>query len=67
MAGHDSIAMNTMVPSVMMFIPSIDGVSHCEREFTSDEDLLVGLDALTGMLVRLAEGELDGVSPAPRY
>lgn len=67
MAGHDSIAMNTMVPSVMMFIPSIDGVSHCEREFTSDEDLLVGLEALTGMLVRLAEGELDGVSPAPRY
>lgn len=67
MAGHDSIAMNTMAPSVMMFIPSIDGLSHCEREFTRDEDMIVGLGALTGVLARLVEGELDGVQPAPRY
>lgn len=67
MAGHDSIALNTMVPSVMMFIPSIDGVSHCERELTRDEDMLLGLDALTGVLVRLADGELDDVEPAATY
>lgn len=67
MAGHDSIALNTMVPTVMMFIPSIDGVSHCEREFTRDEDMLTGLDALTGVLLRMADGALDGVPPARRY
>ena len=62
MAGHDSVAMNTVTPSVMMFIPSEDGVSHCEREFTSDEDMVTGLDALVGVLERMVEGALDGVS-----
>lgn len=67
MAGHDSIALNTVVPTVMMFVPSVDGVSHCEREFTHDADLLTGVDALTGVLLRMVEGALDNVEPAPRY
>lgn len=67
MAGHDSIAMNTVAPTIMMFIPSIDGVSHCEREFTADRDMLTGLDALTGVLIRMVDGALDGVQPAERY
>lgn len=67
MAGHDSIALNTVAPTVMTFIPSIDGVSHCEREFTRDEDMLIGLDALFGVLVRMVDGALDGVEPAPPY
>ncbi|WP_353616164.1 M20 family metallo-hydrolase [Arthrobacter sp. MYb213] len=46
MAGHDSVAMNKIVPTVMMFIPSIDGVSHCEREFSTDEHMLDGLEVL---------------------
>jgi beta-ureidopropionase / N-carbamoyl-L-amino-acid hydrolase len=67
MAGHDSIALNTVAPTVMMFVPSIDGVSHCEREETLDEDMLTGLDALTGVLERMLNGALDGVEPAARY
>jgi beta-ureidopropionase / N-carbamoyl-L-amino-acid hydrolase len=67
MAGHDSIAMNTVAPSVMMFIPSVDGVSHCEREMTLDQDMLTGLDALTGVLERVLDGALDGVEPAEPY
>ena len=62
MAGHDSVAMNTVTPSVMMFIPSADGVSHCEREVTSDEDMLTGLAALVGVLERMVQGELDSVT-----
>lgn len=58
MAGHDSVAMNFRVPSVMMFVPSVDGVSHCEREFTTDADLVNGLHALTGVVTRMAEGAL---------
>jgi len=61
MAGHDSVSMNTTAPSVMLFIPSKDGVSHCEREFTSDEDMIAGLQWLTQVLRRMVEGELDGV------
>ncbi|MCC9196753.1 M20 family metallo-hydrolase [Arthrobacter sp. zg-Y820] len=58
MAGHDSVAMNTVAPSVMLFIPSVDGVSHCEREFTTDEDMVLGLDMLTGVTRELISGAL---------
>jgi N-carbamoyl-L-amino-acid hydrolase len=51
----------------MMFIPSIDGVSHCERENTLDQDMLIGLDTLTGVLERMLDGALDGVEPAEPY
>jgi N-carbamoyl-L-amino-acid hydrolase len=66
MAGHDSVAMNRIVPSVMMFIPSVDGVSHCEREFTTDADMLAGLDALTEVAEELVNGALlEGEGPVP--
>lgn len=58
MAGHDSVAMNTMVPSVMLFIPSVDGVSHCEREFSTDEDMVKGLSALKRVVREMLQGKL---------
>lgn len=61
LAGHDSVAMNTIVPTVMLFVPSADGVSHCEREFTADEDLVAGLAVLTESARRLVRGGLAGV------
>ncbi|MDA3642628.1 M20 family metallo-hydrolase [Saccharopolyspora indica] len=59
MAGHDSVAMNRIVPALMLFIPSIDGVSHCEREFTSDDQMATGVDALTEATWELLNGELE--------
>lgn len=58
MAGHDSVAMNARVPSIMLFVPSVDGVSHCEREFTSDEDMLKGLELLTEVAWDLLQGAI---------
>ena len=58
MAGHDSVPMNRIVPTVMMFIPSVDGVSHCEREFSTDEDMVAGVDALTGVAWEMVHGAL---------
>ncbi|WOH18320.1 M20 family metallo-hydrolase [Paenarthrobacter sp. GOM3] len=58
MAGHDSVAMNTAVPSVMLFVPSVDGVSHCEREFTTDQDMVTGVEMLTGVARELLQGAL---------
>ena len=58
MAGHDSVAMNHRVPAVMMFVPSVDGVSHCEREFTTDDDMIRGLRVLTSVATELVGGEL---------
>lgn len=62
MAGHDSVALNTVTPSVMTFIPSAGGVSHCEREFTADQDMATGVDMLTALIERLLDGALDGVA-----
>ena len=58
MAGHDSVAMNTVAPSVMLFIPSVDGVSHCEREFTTDADMVAGVEMLAGVARELVRGAL---------
>lgn len=56
--GHDSVAMNQRYPTVMLFLPSKDGASHCEREFSSDSDMVKGLRALTAVLSRLVQHDL---------
>ncbi|RNE49310.1 M20 family metallo-hydrolase [Corynebacterium alimapuense] len=63
MAGHDSVPMNRIVPTVMVFVPSVDGVSHCEREFTRDEDLVAGVKVLAEIASKLVSGSLDAVEP----
>ena len=57
-AGHDSTNMKDLVPTVMLFVPSVDGVSHNLNEYTRDEDLIAGVDHLTGVLRKLASGAL---------
>lgn len=58
-AGHDSTNMKDVVPAVMLFVPSVDGISHNEAEYTRDEDLLRGVELLTEVTRRLLHGELD--------
>lgn len=62
LAGHDSINMKDLVPTVMLFVQSVDGISHNEREYTKDEDICAGVDMLTAVARRLCDGELDGSS-----
>ncbi|UOQ57417.1 M20 family metallo-hydrolase [Leucobacter allii] len=57
-AGHDSTNMKDVVPTVMLFVPSVNGVSHNLDEHTRDEDLLAGVAHLTGVIRRLAAGAL---------
>ena len=53
-AGHDAMVFSRHMPSAMLFVPSIDGISHHWTENTSDEDIVMGarvyLDAAAGML-----------------
>lgn len=53
-AGHDSKYMNKLAPTVMVFIPSIDGVSHCEEEYSTTEDIEKGTQVLLDMALNLA-------------
>ena len=37
-AGHDAQFASYMMPTTMIFVVSKNGLSHCEEEFTSDEE-----------------------------
>ncbi|MCI1857787.1 MAG: Zn-dependent hydrolase [Sporolactobacillus sp.] len=41
-AGHDAQYMAGYLPAAMIFVPSVDGKSHCEEELTSYEDCARG-------------------------
>ncbi|KAB1645063.1 M20 family metallo-hydrolase [Gulosibacter chungangensis] len=58
LAGHDSTNLKDMVPTIMLFVPSVDGITHNEKEFTKDEDMLAGVSLLTEVLRRVTAGEL---------
>src|SRR4051794_5479833 len=44
-ALHDAAEVARVVPTAMMFTPSIGGLSHTPKEDTSDEDLTVAIEA----------------------
>ena len=56
-AGHDSQIFAPHVPTAMLFVPSIKGISHNPKENTSPEDLAEGVRALTNALYELAYKE----------
>jgi N-carbamoyl-L-amino-acid hydrolase len=45
-AGHDAQAMAQLGPMGMIFIPSIGGISHSPREFSTAEDIVRGARVL---------------------
>ena len=45
-AGHDAAVLSRHVPSGMLFVPSVGGLSHSPRESTADEHLVLGAQAL---------------------
>lgn len=55
-AGHDSTNLKDLVPTIMLFVPSVNGISHNELEYTADSDLVQGVEMLTGVLDRLVHG-----------
>jgi beta-ureidopropionase / N-carbamoyl-L-amino-acid hydrolase len=55
-AGHDAQILSQVVPSAMLFVPSIGGISHHYTENTRDEDIVLGCqvfaDAAAAILAR---------------
>ncbi len=45
-AGHDAQYMAAIAPAGMVFVPSRDGRSHCEEEFTPMDDIEHGANTL---------------------
>jgi acetylornithine deacetylase/succinyl-diaminopimelate desuccinylase-like protein len=57
-AGHDAQNMVGLGPVGMLFVPSVDGVSHAPDEATSPEHLVAGAEVLFDAL-RLADDQLS--------
>lgn len=56
-AGHDSQIFAPFYPTAMLFVPSIDGISHNPKEYTEPKDLLEGAKALAAAFYELAYKE----------
>lgn len=52
-AGHDAQVIAPHIPSAMMFVPSIGGISHHWTENTYDEDIAVGAEVYVDAVLRL--------------
>jgi beta-ureidopropionase / N-carbamoyl-L-amino-acid hydrolase len=54
-AGHDAQYLARKLPSAMMFVPSINGISHHWSENTSDEDIVLGARVFTDAIARVLQ------------
>lgn len=57
-AGHDAQILAAVCPSAMIFVPSVDGISHNVREFTHPHHLEAGANVLLSVLCELAGAEV---------
>lgn len=53
-AYHDAMVLGKEVPMGMIFIPSEGGVSHSPEEYTSYEDIALGVEVLAKTIARLS-------------
>ena len=51
-AGHDAQFAAYMLPTTMVFVPSKDGHSHCEPEYTSPEQCTQGASVLLNAVLK---------------
>jgi len=56
-AGHDAQDMARLAPVGMIFIPSIGGISHSPKEFSTPKDIENGANVLLGAVMKV-----DGAS-----
>jgi N-carbamoyl-L-amino-acid hydrolase len=53
-AGHDAQMISDFTPTGMIFVPSVEGVSHNPREFTAWDDVVLGTNVLLHTLIEMA-------------
>ena len=54
-AGHDAQAIASITPAAMVFVPSVNGVSHAPAEYSTPEDCANGAQVLLNAVL-LADG-----------
>jgi N-carbamoyl-L-amino-acid hydrolase len=54
-AGHDAAIFADLVPSGMLFVPSLGGISHAFDEDTRHEDIVLGCQVLAGSAIAVLD------------
>lgn len=54
-AGHDAQMLARICPTAMVFVPSVNGLSHNPAEYTKPDDLEAGANVLLRTLLELAD------------
>jgi N-carbamoyl-L-amino-acid hydrolase len=52
-AGHDSQHIASIAPAAMIFIPSVGGISHSPKEFSTATDMANGANVLLQTILKL--------------
>ena len=52
-AGHDAMHMAAIMPTTMIFVPSIEGISHNPAELTSEADIIAGVEVLVETILTM--------------
>ncbi len=52
--GHDALSLARVCPTALLFVPSRDGISHSEYEYTSPEHCAAGAEVLMHTVLRRA-------------
>lgn len=58
-AGHDAQMIARIAPAAMIFVPSINGISHSPDEFTPPDDLVTGANVLLRVVSNLVKAEFS--------
>ena len=58
-AGHDASYLNEITDAAMVFVPSVDGKTHNEAEYTKWSDALAGVKTFAEATRQLAAGSDD--------
>jgi N-carbamoyl-L-amino-acid hydrolase len=54
-AGHDAQSIAKLCPVGMIFIPSVDGISHSPKEYSRPDDVVNGVNVLLHTLLEMDE------------
>ena len=52
-AGHDAVFISDIIPTGMIFVPSVKGMSHCPQEHTAWPDLVAGTELTADVMLKL--------------
>ena len=52
-AGHDAMHMAALMPTTMIFVPSIEGISHNPAELTNELDIIKGVEVLVATILTM--------------